>query len=198
MLCSISPEEVMADDALGRVCPPSVIKWLNHPMRKLIQNPKKIMGAFVKPGDVAVDVGCGGGFFAVELADMVGENGRVIAVDLQEEMLEFTRNLAAKRHVLERITLHRCDAENIALPEEKVDFVLAFYVVHEVPNRRAFLSQISRLMKSDARFLMIEPKHHVTPELYESILGDATSAGLEKFAEIKIAFSRGVVFKLTS
>ena len=71
----------------------------------LIQNPKKIMGAYVKPGDVVVDLGCGGGFFSVALAEMVGENGRVIAADLQKEMLDITRNFAAKKHVLERITL---------------------------------------------------------------------------------------------
>ena len=188
----------MADEALGHVCPPSVIKWLNSPLRKLIQNPKRIMGAYVKPGDVVVDLGCGGGFFSVALAEMVGENGRVIAADLQKEMLDITRNFAAKKHVLERITLHQCYAEDIALSEEKVDFVLAFYVVHEVPNRKEFLRQVSQIMKPDAHFLLIEPKHHVTPSQYEGILNEANSAGLKLLKNVKLAFSRSVVFGLES
>ena len=71
----------MTENVMGRVCPPSVVRWLNNPLRKLIQNPWKIMGEYVSTGDTVVDLGCGGGFFAVALAEMVGESGRVIAVD---------------------------------------------------------------------------------------------------------------------
>ena len=186
----------MTDEALGHVCPPSVIKWLNSPFRKLLQNPKKIVKAFVKPGDVVVDLGCGGGFFTVALAEMVGENGRVIAADLQEEMLAITRDFAAKRGVLDRITLHQCYPEDIAFSGEKVDFVLAFYVVHEVSHRKEFLRQVSQIMKPDARFLLIEPKHHVKPSQYEEILREAKAAGLKPLTNVKIAFSRSVVFGL--
>lgn len=188
----------MADEALGRVCPPSVIKWLNSPLRKLIQNPKKILRAFVKPGDVVVDLGCGGGIFSVVLAKMVGENGRVIAADLQQEMLDITRDYAAKKGVLERVTLHRCSGDNIGLSGEKVDFVLVFYVVHEAPNRKEFFRQVSQIMKPDAHFLLIEPKHHVTPSQYESIIQEAQLANLKFLKEAKVAFSRSAVFGLES
>jgi len=188
----------MPDEALGRVCPPSALKWLNSPLRKLIQNPKRIMKAYVKPGDVVVDLGCGGGIFSAALAEMVGENGRVIAADLQKEMLDITRDYVTKRGLLDRVTLHQCSADNIGLSDEKVDFVLVFYVVHEAPNRKEFFRQVSQIMKPDAHFLLIEPKHHVTPSQYENIIQEAQLANLKFLKEVKIAFSRSAVFGLES
>ena len=71
--------------------------------------------ADVQPGDTVVDLGCGGGFFSVALAKMVGEKGRVIAVDLQAEMLAITRDFASKKGVSNRITLHHCKENDIGL-----------------------------------------------------------------------------------
>lgn len=39
----------MLKEAMGQVCPPSVIRWLNSPLRKLLQNPRKILAGYVKP-----------------------------------------------------------------------------------------------------------------------------------------------------
>lgn len=188
----------MAKDEMGRVCPPSVVRWLNSPLRNLIQNPWKIMGEYAQPGDAVIDLGCGGGFFTVALAEMVGGSGRVIAVDLQEEMLNFTRKLAAKKDVLERITLHQCKNNDIGLSGLKVDFVLAFYVVHEVPDRKAFLRQVSELLKPNAHFMMIEPKHHVTATQFERILNEANSVGLKQLKTLRLILGRGMLFGLAS
>lgn len=185
----------MADEAMGHVCPPSVVKWLNSPLRKIIQNPKKIMGNYVKPGDTVIDLGCGGGFFSVALAKMVGKNGHVIAMDLQQEMLSISREFAAKKGVLDRITLHRCQEDDIALPDTQVDFALAFYVVHEVPDRQRFLKQVTALLKPDAHFMLIEPTHHVKEPQFKQMLEEAESVGLQIIKPIKVIFSRGMLFK---
>ncbi len=181
---------------MGHVCPPSVVKWLNSPVRKLIQNPGKIMGKYVNRGDTVIDLGCGGGFFAVALAEMVGESGRVIAVDLQEKMLEITGDLAAKKSVSERVTLHLCKEDDLGLADEKVDFVLAFYMVHEVPDRKRLLSQVADLLNPEAQFLMIEPSFHVNKEQFNLILKEAESAGLKKVISIKHGMSRGMLFTI--
>lgn len=186
----------MADEERGHVCPPSVVKWLNSPFRLLIQNPRKIMRDYVHPGDTVIDLGCGGGFFTVMLAKIVEENGRVIAVDLQEEMLNITRDFTAKKGVSERVILHQCKADDIGLPGEKVDFAVAFYVVHEVPDPEMFLSQVVELLKPDAYFMLIEPKHHVKDFQSELIL--ASSAGLKQIKPIKLMGSRGMLFGLES
>lgn len=181
------------DGEMGHLCPPSVIKWLNSPIRKLIQNPRKIFRAYVRPGDTVVDLGCGGGFFSVALAEMVGTTGRVIAVDLQEKMLEITRKLARKKGILDRITLHRCEGNDLGLSGLQVDFALAFYMVHEIPDRNRFLRQVIAILKPEAKFMIIEPAHHVKPKEYQQMLQEARSAGLKPVEPVKVALSRGMV-----
>ena len=113
-------------------------------------------------------------------------------------MLNFTRDLAAKRNVLKRITLHQCKQDDIGLPDLKVDFALAFYVVHEVPDRKGFLRQVSELLKPNAHFMMIEPKHHVTASQFEKILNETNSVGLKQVKTLRLIWGRGMLFGLAS
>ncbi len=178
----------------ANVCPPSHVRWLNSPLRNLIHNPKKIMGAYVHLGDTVIDLGCGGGFFTVALAKMVGKNGRVIAIDLQEEMLAFTRDFAAKHGVIEKISLHQCSSDHIGLADLKANFALAFYVVHEVPDRERFLQEVAELLLPEACFLMIEPKHHVKDFDHELRL--AEKAGFQPVKQIKVSGSKAMLFRM--
>lgn len=69
------------------VCPPWVGYLLVNPVRKLLENPDKIMGRFVREGMVVLEPGCGMGYFTLPLARMVGQKGRVVAVDIEPKML---------------------------------------------------------------------------------------------------------------
>ncbi len=186
----------MNDQSMGHVCPPSLVRWLNSPVRKLIQPPGKILGTYVKPGDTVIDLGCGGGFFSVVLAKMVGKNGRVIAVDLQKEMLDITRDFAVRKGVSKRITLHQCKESDLCIANEKVDFAIAFYMVHEVPDRKAFLTQVSNILNPDALFMIIEPAHHVNKSQFAQILKEAEVIGLKQIKSIRLFLSRGVLLGL--
>jgi ubiquinone/menaquinone biosynthesis C-methylase UbiE len=177
-----------------RVCPPSELKKLNSPLRRLVHSPRRLLAPHVGPGDTALDLGCGGGFFTVELARLVGPEGRVIAVDLQPEMLDFTREKVAKKGLLDRVTLHRCREDDLGLAGVEADFALAFYLVHEVPDRRAFLAQLAGLLKSGGRFMMIEPRHHASPEVLDEITGEAEQVGLSVERPLRLALGRGAVF----
>jgi ubiquinone/menaquinone biosynthesis C-methylase UbiE len=79
-----------------RVCPWWLADWLTSPLRRLIQNPERILTGLISPGQTVVDLGCGPGFFTVAMAKMVGDSGRVIAVDLQTEMLDMARRNAER------------------------------------------------------------------------------------------------------
>ena len=85
-------------------------------------------------------------YFSIAMAKMVGEFGKVIAVDVQEEMLQILRKKAAQQGLESRIVTHKSDPDRIGI-SEKVDFALAFYMVHEVPNAEAFLMEIVSLLK---------------------------------------------------
>jgi ubiquinone/menaquinone biosynthesis C-methylase UbiE len=67
---------------------------LSNPLRRLVHDPQVIVGPFVEPGMTVLDVGCGVGWFSIPMAQMVGEKGQVIAVDLQPQMLDMLRRRA--------------------------------------------------------------------------------------------------------
>ncbi|MBK9392138.1 MAG: methyltransferase domain-containing protein [Bacteroidetes bacterium] len=70
------------------VCPATYAGSLDNFLRRMMHKPEKILSPFLKEGMTALDMGCGPGFFTVDLARLVGDGGRVIAADLQQEMLD--------------------------------------------------------------------------------------------------------------
>lgn len=124
-----------------------------------------------------MDIGCGPGFFSIEMARLVGNSGHVIAVDLQEGMLRKLKQKIVGTELEERITLHHCKEEGLGVTTP-VDFVLLFYMVHEVDDQESFLSEIERVLRPDGRILMVEPPFHVSSRAFEETLKIANVAGL--------------------
>ena len=94
--------------AVPDVCPAEHAGWLATPLRRLVTDLRRVLRGIVRPGDTVVDLGCGPGFFTLPLAEMVGEAGRVVAVDLQSAMLDKVRTRAERQGLLGRIDLHEC------------------------------------------------------------------------------------------
>jgi len=173
----------MADKAAtsaggGRVCPCAMAFTLDNWIRRLFQDPRKLVGTYIRPGDTVVDLGCGPGFFTIEMARMVGPEGRIIAVDLQTGMLNRVRKKAQRHEMAARITLHPCRADRIGLTCE-ADFVLAFYMVHEVPDPLRFFKEIHAMLKATGQLLVVEPRLHVRRAAFEAMVNDAQRAGME-------------------
>lgn len=103
------------------------------PFRRLLHDPRKIVGPYVKPGMTVMDVGCGVGWFSIPMAGMVGEQGRVIAIDIQQQMLDMLRRRAEKVGVANRIELDKCEQDRLEVNAE-ADFALVFAMLHEVPD----------------------------------------------------------------
>jgi len=178
-----------------KVCPVRYSWALNNKFRLLSHNPQKIMGDYIKKGYVVADIGCGPGFFSISLAQMVGEEGRVIAVDLQQGMLDQLKALAEQKNLDSRITLHQCKEDRIGI-NEKVDFVLAFWMVHEVPNIKAFFDEVCTMLKPEGLFLMVEPKFHTNASMFQGEIDQACAAGLKPYKDIKVSLSRAILFSL--
>ena len=70
-----------------RVCPLWVGYLLASPIRKLLQNPKKILSPYIEEDMKVLDIGCAMGFFSIPLARLIGSNGKVICVDMQKKMI---------------------------------------------------------------------------------------------------------------
>ena len=149
----------------NRVCPVGLTWVLDNFFRRWIHNPRKIFNGLVKEGMTVLDVGCGPGLFSVAMAEMVGKSGKVIAADLQDGMLEKVKSKLNESNK-SIIKLHKCGEDKIGVTE-KVDFVLVFYVLHEVPSQEGFLREIKTILKPGGRVLIIEPNFHVGKKAFE-------------------------------
>jgi len=177
-----------------RVCPAAHAGWLSTPLRRLGQDPRRILHGLVTEGDTAVDLGCGPGFFTLPMASMVGHGGTVIAVDLQQEMLDRLRLRAERAGLAARIRLHRCRQDQLDL-DCRADFALAFYMLHEVPDAEAFLEQVCRALRPKGRFLLVEPRGHVPASGFQRSIDLAGKAGMNAVSQPRLAFSRAVLLE---
>jgi ubiquinone/menaquinone biosynthesis C-methylase UbiE len=161
----------------NHVCPVELAGSLDSKLRRWLHNPHTILSPYVKEGMNALDVGCGPGFFTVPIAQLVGPTGAVIAADLQEGMLGKLGDKVKGTGLESRMKFVQCGKESINVAE-KVDFVLAFYMVHEVPDRPAFFRQLRSILKSGGTFLLVEPKlFHVSRREFQATLRTAQEAG---------------------
>lgn len=176
----------------SHVCPWWGGYFIDNRARRWIHNPEKILAPYVRPGMTALDFGCGMGMFAIALAKLVGEQGRVIAADLQPQMLRVVERRAAQAGVADRLRTHRCEADLIGIAEP-LDFVLAFYSAHEVSDQRRLLNEIYGFLRPTGRFLIVEPKGHVTPADFQQTLALAREIGFVDQEEPPVRWSRAVV-----
>lgn len=177
-----------------RVCPVALAGGLDNRIRRWLQSPRRILAPYVREGMTAVDLGCGPGFFTVELADLVGPSGHVIAVDLQPGMLEKVRRNIQGTPFAGRVTLHQAQADTMGL-SARADFALAFYMLHEVPNQASFLEEVRQLLAPAGHLLIVEPPLHVSRKAFEQTLDTAARVGFEIAARPGIAFSKCVLLR---
>ena len=174
------------------VCPATFSGSLDNFLRRLVHKPEKILMPFVREGMTVLDMGCGPGYFTVELVRLAGESGKVIAADLQQEMLDKMQRKLGNFGLEKRVEAHKCEAERTGI-NRKVDFILTFWMVHEVPDQRRFIEEMKSLLNPGGKILIVEPVIHVTKRSFNEMITRLESAGLKIIDRPKITFSRSVV-----
>jgi ubiquinone/menaquinone biosynthesis C-methylase UbiE len=166
----------------SHTCPPWVGYLLISPVRRWLQNPHKLLAPYVSEGMTVVEPGPGMGFFTLDLARLVGPNGRVVAIDIEPKMLAKLKKRARKVGLSERIELRRPIGESMNVDDlsSQVDFVLAAAVVHELPNRDLFFQEMYRALRTGGKLLLMEPPGHVKRPLWEKTLASAFNASFQK------------------
>lgn len=182
--------------ANNHVCPVQLAGSLDTKIRRWFQNPQKILSPYIREGMTVLDIGCGPGFFTLDMAQMVGENGRVIAADLQTGMLQKLKNKITNTEFKERIILHQCQEEKIGI-EEEVDFILAFYMVHETPYQDNFFNDIKSILKTSGQMLIVEPPLHVSWKAFGKSINCAKNAGLLTQEGPKIPYNKTAIIRST-
>jgi ubiquinone/menaquinone biosynthesis C-methylase UbiE len=176
------------------VCPWYCCFTFDNIFRKGFQNPYTILSGYLKAGDTVMDVGPGQGYFSIPMAKMVGENGCVIAIDIQKKMLDILERRAQKENVADRILFKLASDTNYGINSE-VDFALAFWMVHEVPDKKALFQSIYDSMRPGKQFLVAEPYLHVTGKMMEETVKTAQGVGFALTDRPKIFFSRAALLR---
>jgi ubiquinone/menaquinone biosynthesis C-methylase UbiE len=182
----------METNSKTHVCPVERAGGLDHFLRKLIQSPEKILKPYMKRDMTIMDLGCGPGFFTIAAARMLNGTGKVIAVDLQKGMLDKLQAKISKINNFDNIVLHHCKANHIGV-NDKADFILAFYVIHEIPDHKMLFEELSTIMKPHAKMLIVEPKFHVKRKEFEDMISLAENTGFLPHSCKQPLFSRAVV-----
>ena len=175
------------------VCSVEYAGALDSRFRRWFQNPRKILAPYVREGMTAVDYGCGPGFFTLDMAELVGETGHVVAADLQQGMLDIVAGKVRARGYEKRVEFHLCGGAPLAC---KADFILFFYMVHEVPDKAAFFREAASALKPEGRILFVEPPLHVSGKLFREELEIARRAGLVVVGKPDFAVSKAALLGL--
>lgn len=130
--------------------------WLTRESREREEDCKTMLDALhIKEGDTVCDLGCGNGFYTIPLARLVGPRGRVVAVDIQREMLGLLKDQAAEEKIT-NIDLVLGTVVDPKLPPASIDLVLLVDVYHEFSHPKQMLAAIRKSLKPKGRVALVE------------------------------------------
>jgi ubiquinone/menaquinone biosynthesis C-methylase UbiE len=129
------------------------------------------------------------------MAQMVGDGGKVIAVDLQRQMLDMLRRRAEKAGVAARIETHLCEQNRLGI-DVAADFALAFAMLHEVPDQDRLLGEIHRCLKPGGKLLLAEPPIHVSGKKFAGEVAVAEKVGFRVVERPQLRWCRAVVLAI--
>lgn len=163
----------------NHICPWWCGYVLASPVRRLFQNPERIVAPYVAPDMNVLEVGPGMGFFTLPMARQVGERGKIVCVDVQEKMLASLRRRAVKAGLSQRVETRVCPPTSLGIGDlaGTVDFILAFAVMHELPDAGKAVGEMHRALKPAGTLLISEPKGHVVPSDFAHTVSSACSIG---------------------
>jgi ubiquinone/menaquinone biosynthesis C-methylase UbiE len=130
--------------------------WLTREEREQEEDCETMVKALnVQPGQTVCDMGCGNGFYTLKLAKLVGEQGRVYAVDIQREMLGLLEE-SAKDENFDNVETVLGTVVDPKLPEASMDLVLLVDVYHEFSHPEQMLAAIRKSLKPNGRVALVE------------------------------------------
>ncbi len=176
------------------VCPWWLMYFADHRLRRLVQPPDPVIEPLAAAGDSCLDIGCGMGYFTIPLARLVGPAGHVTAVDLQPRMLQGAARRARREGLTDRISFCLVTESSWAAAGQ-YDFILAMWMLHEVPDQRSFLADLRKVLKAGGRFLLIEPRLHVREQQWRESLTLARGVGFGSCTPRDVRFSRAAVLQ---
>lgn len=166
------------------------------------QREKIVQSASIKPGSAVADVGAGTGLFTTLLANAVGPQGTVYAVDIVPEFLKHIQNRIEKAQI-KNVRTVLCTERSVELPPNSVDLVFLSDVYHHFEYPQSSLASIHKALRKNGQIFMVEFKrvpgvssewilNHVRAG-QEEVTKEIEAAGFEKVEELNLLKENYVV-----
>ena len=147
----------------------TVTKKIKEIMSKFLDPARIVLGWDIKEGNYIADLGCGGGYFTIPMAKIVGQKGKIFAVDILESSLESVRSQAYLEK-LSNISYLRADLEKKNSLEEWVkksscQIVLLANTLHSSSHQKTVIAEARRLLGSSGRLIVVDWKSEKDTQL---------------------------------
>ena len=130
--------------------------WLERPEREQKERTDLLLSLLaLRPGDTVADIGAGTGYFSLPIARLVGPTGRVLAVDIQPEMLTIIEERARAGKIANIVPILATEADPM-LPDNTVDLVLMVDAYHEFSFPREVMTRVVDALSEDGRIVLVE------------------------------------------
>ena len=137
---------------------PEKIHKLEDPSRLEMFDPEKVLKEFgLREGLTVLDVGTGTGFYLPYLSKLVGEKGKVYAIDVQPELLEKAKEKVKEKN-LSNVEVMQSEENSIPLPDNSIDFIFMAFSFHELSDPKAYVEELKRVAKPFAYLAVIDWK----------------------------------------
>ncbi|MCG8458572.1 MAG: methyltransferase domain-containing protein [Holophagales bacterium] len=117
--------------------------------------PKYLDWCELRPGDRVLDLGCGPGAFVPEASKRVGKEGKVYAIDIQQEMIDLVQEKIDSQSLTNVVT-HVAGAEDLPLATDSVDHAYLVTVLTEVPDTEPVLAELRRVIRPGGQLSIME------------------------------------------
>jgi precorrin-6B methylase 2 len=141
---------------IARVMGPGGIPWLDRPEREQEERPADVLTALeLHSGEVVADLGAGSGYFTFRIASKVGNRGRVLAVEIQDEMIETLRQRVSVQKIT-NVEIIKGSENDPHLPVNSVDLALMVDVYHELAYPYEVMTGLRKALRPEGRVVFVE------------------------------------------
>ncbi len=179
------------------VCPWWIGYFLASPLRRFFHKPEQIVSPYLKEGMTVLEVGPGMGFFTLPMARLIGPQGKIVCIDVQEQMIKSLVRRATRAGLADRIITRLTSGDSLQVEDfaNHVDFALLFAVVHEVPDQEKLFREVLATLKEGSFVLISEPEGHVTTDGFSQTLAVAKRVGFDVIASPEIKRNHNALLK---
>ena len=136
--------------------PKAYIAALEDPNRENYQKPNDVLDALaLKPGEVVADIGAGSGYFTVRFSNALKESGKVYAVDVSQDMIDYMNRRFQETNA-RNVTTVMAAADDPRLPDASVDRIFICDTWHHIENRPQYLARLKKALRAGGQIIMID------------------------------------------